>query len=43
MATHALEMETLRRAFESVKENHSTAGVDQVTLKQFESCDDEKL
>jgi len=43
MAPHTLEMEALRRAFEHVKENHGSAGVDQVTITQFESCYDENL
>jgi len=43
MKTYLLEIEALCRAFEHVKENHGSAGVDQVTISQFESCYDENL
>lgn len=43
MTPHTLDMEALRRAFEHVKENHGSAGVDKLTIAQFESCYDENL
>lgn len=43
MKTHPLDMEALQRAFTHVKENHGSAGVDQVTITQFESRFDENL
>ncbi len=43
MHEYLLGIDSLKHAFEHVKENHGSAGVDQVTIAQFESCYDENL